>query len=50
LLLTVCVFSDSENVITMPELSPTSVEPSIGVTLITVGGVVSSTASVRNQL
>ena len=50
LLLTVAGFSDSENVSTIGALRPTPVDPLPGVTLITVGAVVSGTAAVRNEL
>ena len=41
-------FSDSEKVITIGAFGPTPVDPAAGVTLATVGGVVSIVAAVRN--
>src|SRR5207247_7381191 len=50
LLLTVVELSDSEKVRTIEAFRPTPVMPSPGVTLTTVGGVVSAAAVVRNQV
>ena len=49
LLVTVEGLSDSEKVTTTAAFKPTSVVPSFGVTLSTVGGVVSMVAAVRNH-
>ena len=49
LLLTVAGFKDSEKVTTTEEFSPTSADPSFGVTLMTVGGSVSATAAVWKE-
>ena len=49
LLLTVPGCSDSEKVRTTVAFGPTPTDPFPGVMLITVGGVVSGTAAVRNQ-
>src|SRR5438552_17568043 len=50
LLLIVPGFSDLEKVSTTATSSPTPIAPSLGVTLITVGGVVSAPAPVMNEL